>query len=95
MRLSKERSRSFRQKVATSTMASVATTAKGLAASRFTPVMRSPKAATSRSWMAFASMGYFVASAAMEAPTRLPRETPPFLRRTRSSMIFSWSFITP
>ena len=37
---------------------------------------------------------YLVASGAIDAPTRLPRVLP-FLRSTRSSWIFSWSFITP
>ena len=56
MRLSKARPGSALQKAATSAMASVATTAKGDAASRPAPVIFSPNFATSVSWMALASM---------------------------------------
>src|SRR5216684_6299718 len=57
IRLSKARSGSALQKAATSTMASTATTAKGLAASRLAPVIFWPNFCVSRSWTALASIG--------------------------------------
>src|SRR5713226_1111388 len=57
IRLSKARSGSALQKAATSPMASTATTAKGLEASRLAAVILSPNFCVSRSWTALASIG--------------------------------------
>ena len=103
MRLSKARSGSALQKAATSAIASAATTAHGCSASAWKAVIFSPNSAPRRSWMsqgacpyrsALARRHYLAASGAIDAPARLPSVSP-FRRSTRSSWIFSCSFITP